>query len=215
MARVGQRAVGMPSRAGWIVALCFAIGLSVPLLWRGVPAVLKDDGHKDAALPGIQVDAPPWEAEIDHLSQRLRLIGLPALTAEGRAVHQHQHMSLFVRGERLTVAPRIGIGRDTAFFAPIHTHAADGIIHVESPPVQRPYTLGAFFDVWGVRFSADCLGGLCNGDDGSLRLYVNGAAVRGDPRATVLRPRQEIVVSFGRPSELPPVPGSHSFPPGY
>lgn len=210
----------MSSRAGWLIALCFAIGLAVPLLWRGVPAVVKDDGPKNApaavGLPGMQVDAPPWEADSDHLSQRLRSIGLPALAAEGRAVHLHEHLSLFVHGARLTVASRIGIGRNTAFFAPIHTHGADGIIHVESPPVQRPYTLGAFFDVWGVRLSADCLGGYCQGEDGRLHVYVNGAPVRGDPRAVVLRWRQEIVVGFGRPSELPRrVPASYRFPPGY
>jgi len=30
----------------------------------------------------------------------------------------------------------------------LHTHAADGIIHTESP-VERTYTLGDFFDIWG------------------------------------------------------------------
>ena len=28
----------------------------------------------------------------------------------------------------------------------LHTHAADGIVHIESP-VDRTYTLGNFFDV--------------------------------------------------------------------
>jgi hypothetical protein len=30
----------------------------------------------------------------------------------------------------------------------LHTHAADGVIHIESP-VQRAYTLGDFFYEWG------------------------------------------------------------------
>jgi len=169
-----------------------------------------------AALPGLQVDAPPWVAERERLSERLRSIRLPVLAAEGRAVHLHQHLSLFVHGERLPVASAIGIGRNSGFFAPIHTHGADGVIHVESPPIKRPYTLGAFFDVWGVRFSADCLGGSCRGNGRAVRVYVDGARVRGDPRAVALGSRQEIVVSFGLASELPrPVSASYRFPENY
>jgi hypothetical protein len=46
-------------------------------------------------------------------------------------------------------------------FSPIHTHDTSGIVHIESPTV-RPFTLGQFFDVWGVRFTSDCIGGDCN-----------------------------------------------------
>ncbi len=30
----------------------------------------------------------------------------------------------------------------------LHTHTEDGIIHIESP-VQRTFTLGHFFAIWG------------------------------------------------------------------
>ena len=39
------------------------------------------------------------------------------------------------------------MGAGACFFY-LHTHSADGIIHIESP-VTRTYTLGNFFDVWG------------------------------------------------------------------
>ena len=40
----------------------------------------------------------------------------------------------------------------------LHTHAPDGVIHIESP-TQRIYTLGNFFDDWRQPLSADQVGG--------------------------------------------------------
>jgi hypothetical protein len=41
----------------------------------------------------------------------------------------------------------------------LHTHAADGIIHIESP-IRRIYTLGDFFDVWGEQLGPNQVGTL-------------------------------------------------------
>jgi hypothetical protein len=79
----------------------------------------------------------------------------------------------------------------------------------------RTYTLGEFFDVWGVRLTRSCLGGYCAGGDRRLRVYVDGAAYRGDPTTLTLQPHQEIVVAFGTAAQLPsPIPSSYRFPPG-
>ena len=52
--------------------------------------------------------------------------------------------------------------RADQFIAALHTHDASGIVHIESPD-KRDYTLGQFFDVWGVRLSSTCLGApYCN-----------------------------------------------------
>ena len=40
-------------------------------------------------LPGLQTGCPPWEAELDHLAERLDAIGLPALKQEGTAMDLH------------------------------------------------------------------------------------------------------------------------------
>ena len=39
----------------------------------------------------------------------------------------------------------------------LHTHDSTGVVHIESP-VQRGYTLGQFFDVWGRPLSATQVG---------------------------------------------------------
>ena len=107
-----------------------------------------------------------------------------------------------------------GIGIDSAVgFAPLHTHDASGVIHVESP-TARTYTLGDLFAVWGVRLTPGCLGGYCAGGGRQLRVYVDGHAYPGDT-TLVLAAHQELVVAFGTAAQLPsPIPSTYQFPPG-
>lgn len=165
-------------------------------------------------LPGIQAGPPPWRAETAQLRARLTAIGLPALTGEGQAQHTHQHLDLYVDGHQVAVPTDIGINQTAGFLSPIHTHDATGIIHVESP-VVRDFTLGEFFDVWGVRFDAHCVGGECDGNGRVLSVFVNGQPFAGDPRSLVLAAHEEIVVALGAPAQLPnPIPASYAFPAG-
>ncbi len=166
------------------------------------------------SLPGLNAGSPPWPPETANLAARLAAISLPALSAEGTALHIHQHLDIFVDGQPVQVPPDIGINVAGGFIAPIHTHDASGVIHVESPTIQD-FTLGQFFDIWGVRFDAHCIGGACDGGGRTLQVFVNGRLVTGDPRAIKLEAHQEIVVALGSASQLPnPVPSSYDFAPG-
>jgi hypothetical protein len=167
-----------------------------------------------ASLPGLQTGPAPWSADTAGLAGRLQAIGVPPLSPmEGTVIHIHQHLDLYVDGHKVTVPA--GIGIDPAVgYAPLHTHDASGVIHVESP-VVRTYTLGELFAVWGVRFTPGCLGGYCAGGGRQLRVYVNGKAYRGDPTTLALAAHQELVVAFGTPAQLPsPVPSGYRFPAG-
>lgn len=119
------------------------------------------------SLPGIQTGLLPWPPEVAHLLARLRAIALPWLASEGTALHIHQHLDLFVDGRRVPVPADVGISATGGFLAPIHTHDASGVIHVESS-TRRAFTLGELFDVWGVRFTDSCLGGYCTGGGRTL-----------------------------------------------
>jgi hypothetical protein len=94
---------------------------------------------------GLQTGPAPWGANTADLAERLQAIGVPLLSpVEGTALHIHQHLDLHVDGHRVPVPAGIG-GIDPAVgFAPLHTHDASGVIHVESPTL-RTYTLGDFF----------------------------------------------------------------------
>ncbi len=169
-----------------------------------------------SALAGLQTSTAPWPPELNHFSERLRAIGLPALTAEGAAIHIHQHLDLFIHGKPIVIPQNIGINTIPLVFAPIHVHDTTGIIHVESPTIQT-FTLGQFFDIWGVRLTSDCVGGYCtDATSSSLKIFLNGTPYTGDPRTVALTSHQEIVVAYGTENELPKsIPSSYSFPPNY
>jgi hypothetical protein len=166
------------------------------------------------AAAGLQTGAPPWSPDNINLRARLVADGLQVLTAEGQVQHTHQHLDLFVDGQRVAIPPDIGIDRVNLILSPIHTHDASGIIHVESP-IVREFTLGEFFDVWGVRFDGHCIGGTCDGNGRVLSVYRNGQPVTGDPRSIVLDAHEEIVVAIGTSAQLPnAIPASYVFPAG-
>ncbi len=165
-------------------------------------------------LPGIETGNAPWPAEIPHLRERLHAIGLPPLGSEGTTLHIHQHLDLVIDGKPVAIPAGIGINQAANFISDIHVHDTTGVIHVESPTVQT-FTLGQFFDIWGVRFTKDCVGGYCGSATSTVRVYVNGTLVPGDPRSLVLAAHQEIVVVYGTEKDMPKViPSSYSFPPG-
>jgi hypothetical protein len=159
----------------------------------------------------------PWSANAGALRARLRALGLSALSVEGTRLHTHEHLDLYLNGRHVAVPAGIGIGNDArgAFFSPLHTHDRSGILHVESP-TARPYTLGMFFRVWGVRLTTACIGDDCAGGGNALRAFVDGAPVAGDPARIPLRRHEEIVLAFGTAAQLPRrIPASYAFPDGY
>lgn len=187
---------------------------ALPLLCALAAAGWAAAGGARPPLPGLLVGPGPWPANTRLLKARLDALHLPALRSEGLRLHTHQHLDLVVNGRLLPVPAGIGIDPAGRFIAELHTHDAAGIIHVEAPRVRR-FTLGDFFDIWGVRFTARCLGGYCARGAKAVFVFVNGRRALGDPRALVLRQHQEIVVAYGTLASIPkPIPRSFPFPPG-
>ncbi len=60
--------------------------------------------------------------------------------------HSHPSLSITINGSSVSIPPGVGIGG--ACNHPIHTHTADGVLHVETDE-NRDYTLGDFFTIWG------------------------------------------------------------------
>jgi hypothetical protein len=192
-----------------VAAAAIGIGIVVFALATNRPA-----STPTGTAPGLQTGAPPWSPDNVNLRARLEADGLQVLTAEGQVQHTHQHLDLFVDGQPVLIPADIGIDRVHLILSPIHTHDATRIIHVESP-IVREFTLGEFFDVWGVRFDAHCLGGVCEGNGRVLSVYRNGQQVTGDPRSIVLDAHEELVVAIGTTAQLPsPIPSSYVFPAG-
>ncbi len=197
-----------------IVGVGIAV-LGLLLAWNRIfpssPAVLVTDPNQ---LPGIVTTTGSWNPEIAHLRARLKDIGLPALAQEGSVLHIHQHLDLLINGSTVPIPAGIGIDEAGGFLSPIHTHDQSDIIHVESN-VTRDFTLGEFFDIWGVRFTKDSIGGYTASATTTLAVYANGSLVTGDPRNLVLTEHQEIMIVYGAASSTPNVISSYSFAPGY
>ena len=137
--------------------------------------------------------------------------GIQCQAAEQVLFHIHAHLTIFVNG-----APRripYGVGIDRAQVSPtpvgpyvgagscfywLHTHADDGIMHIESP-IQRTYTLGNFFDVWGQRLTSTRVGPA----RGTVTALYNGQVFRGNPRNIPLTKHAQVQLDVGRPLVAP------------
>jgi len=154
-----------------------------------------------ASLPGMQDHGPPWGPGTNaQLASRIDATGLPQ---ESTSFHIHEHLDVFVAGRPVTVPAGIGLG---SVASPLHTHDDSGIVHVEAS-TTGPFTLGQFFDVWGVRLTRDCLGSLCGE---GVTASVDGHPATGDPRQIRLVDHQEIAIAYGPPPT--PLPSSYVFP---
>jgi len=191
------------------VAIIIGLLLSWNRIFPPAPITLITNPNN---LPGIAKTTAPWVPEIRFLPARLRDIGL-ARVQEGSAMHIHVHVDILNASTSITVPADIGINQIARSMAPIHTHDSSGIVHIESG-VVRDFTLGQFFDVWGVRFTKDCLGGYCDTATSTLKVYTNGTLVKGDPRKLILKEHEEVAVVFDTASSTTKVPSTYSFPVG-
>ncbi len=90
-----------------------------------------------------------------------------------QGIHWHADLTIKILGQYQDISANIGIG---ITHRPIHTHEADGVIHMEFPSLVRENNiqLGRFFGIWGKKFSKDCILDKCNGLDGQVKMFVNG-----------------------------------------
>ncbi|MBI2038157.1 MAG: hypothetical protein HYT15_04535 [Candidatus Magasanikbacteria bacterium] len=94
-------------------------------------------------------------------------------TISKTGIHYHPKLDIYIKGQLQTIPTNIGIG---AVHLPIHTHAADHIIHLEfSRLVTLDDTrLQEFFKIWNKKFDANCIFDNCNGPSGTVKMFVNG-----------------------------------------
>lgn len=131
--------------------------------------------------------------------------GIQCQTNEQVLFHIHAHLAIFANGQEKQVPLGIGIPNTQvqqtqagpfavggSCFYWLHTHATDGIIHIEAP-AQRTFTLGDFYDIWGQPLSASRAGG----DSGQVIAYVDGKRFEGDPRSIPLGAHTVIQVDVG------------------
>lgn len=137
--------------------------------------------------------------------------GIQCAPLEQLAYHIHAHLQVYDHGQPRTLPAGIGliepVAEQTAngpFYGAthcyywLHTHATDGIIHIESP-TARVYTLGNFFNEWRQPLSGTQVAGV----KGKVTAFVNGKPWTKDPGAIPLLPHASIQLNVGSP-QVPP-----------
>lgn len=145
----------------------------------------------------------------------LTVDGIDCAPIEQLAYHIHAHLQVFINGQPRSLPGGIGMVGAVAEQTPygpfygavqcyywLHTHAYDGVIHIESPTLKL-YTLGQFFDEWGQPLSSDQVASA----KGKVTAYFNGKLWTKSPRAMPLLPHAAIQLDVGSP-EVPFVPVS-------
>ena len=160
-----------------------------------------------AGPEGVPIPAAPPLASTATAATGQPVDGISCQTSEQTVFHIHAHLTIFVNGAARQVPAAIGIPGAQATNTPqgpfieagtcfywLHTHAADGIIHIESP-VQRTYTLGNFFDIWGQPLGPDQVGPA----SGHVVAIYNGQVYQGNPRDIPLNAHAQIQLQVGTP----------------
>jgi hypothetical protein len=189
----------------------------VPLASFGA---LASPGPAGAPGPeGVPIPNAAPAAEMASKAAGEPVDGIECSSSEQTLFHVHAHLTIFVSGAARQVPYGIGIpdariestpagafvGAGSCFYW-LHTHAADGIIHIESP-VSRTFTLGEFFDIWAQPLSSNRVGLSA----GRVTAIYDGQLYVGDPRAIPLNAHAQIQLEVGSPLVAPDV---ISFPAG-
>jgi hypothetical protein len=164
-----------------------------------------------AAAPSAQVgfEGVPIEQGSDvapaSSTQTGTVNGIQCGSKEQLAYHIHAHLAVFDNGNPRALPGGIGIpgsqvvstsegpvaaGGQCIYW--LHTHAPDGVIHVESP-TQRIYTLGDFFDEWHQPLSSNQVGNV----NGKVSALVDGKPWTKNLRAIPLIPHAVVQLNVG------------------
>jgi hypothetical protein len=130
--------------------------------------------------------------------------GVKCETHEQVVYHVHAHLYILLDGFAHPISSQVGIPGGP--FAPncyywLHTHDQTGVIHIESP-TQRIYTLGQFFDIWGVPLNRSNVAYLAV-PNGELTVFVDGQQFTDDPRGIPLGAHTQVVMELGKVVQPP------------
>jgi hypothetical protein len=138
----------------------------IPSSLHMVPAPKSNPGPE-----GIPVPTGPKLATLANAATGETTNGVQCQDGEQLVLHVHTHVTIFVNGQARVIPYGVGIPGAEAVQTPqgpfvetgscfywLHTHAEDGILHVESPSLALHFTLGQFFAEWGIPLSSTQVG---------------------------------------------------------
>jgi hypothetical protein len=171
---------------GIIIVLLLALGISQFII------------HNNNANPTGSLNPHPATGQT--------VDGLKCLPQQGGALHIHQYLDLYVNGQQQTVPPGTGIVNPANCLYPLHVHDNEpNIIHNETDQQNVSFTLGQFFDIWGVKLSSSQVGGYTV--DGAHKLVIklidksgNVTTYTGNPHDIPLGDQETIYLLYNSPN---------------
>jgi hypothetical protein len=216
-----------------IVVLIVVIKVATSTSAPGVPPSVKDPHVPLSAIPAsLKMLAPPVGtpgpetvplakgpklATLINAATGSTIDGIQCQTDEQTVTHVHTHLTIFVNGKARVIPYGIGIPGYVAEEIPggpfvvegscyywLHTHATDGIIHIESPSLTDHFTLGEFFAEWGIPLSSTQVGPAT----GKVTVFFaspgkKAGIYKGDPADLPLGDHYEIQLDVGTPIVAP------------
>jgi hypothetical protein len=151
-----------------------------------------------ASIAGAILYQPPTAMAIS---------GIECNRSEQLNYHIHSGLDVFVNGVQQQVPSNIGILSSPSCLYWLHTHSANGIIHIEAPET-REFMLGQFIDIWEQTLT-NSTAFFDSVSDMPVTAYVDGQRFEGDYRTIPLESLREIVLAYGTPPE--DIPAEHDF----
>ncbi len=167
-------------------------------------------GAQPSSQPGperIPLEQGPQLAPAATTAPGTTVDGIQCAPLEQLAYHIHAHLQVYVNGQSKALPAAIGLLGPVAEQTPdgpfygaqqcyywLHTHASDGIIHIESP-TQRIYTLGDFFNEWRQPLSPTQVASA----SGPVTAFVNGKRWTSSLTSIPLLPHAVIQLDVGSP----------------
>jgi hypothetical protein len=175
------------------------------------------DPATTAGPEGIPIPSGAKLATLSTSATGQQVDGIQCNAGEKTVTHVHTHLTVFVNGKARVIPYGIGIPGYQAVQTPegpfvetgscfywLHTHAEDGIIHVESPSSTETFTLGQFFAEWGIPLSSTQVGS----NSGKLTVFFTAPGkkvgiYKGNPANLPLGSHYQIQIDVGTPIVKP------------
>ncbi len=129
---------------------------------------------------------------VEDANMTSREVAMLCTTDMATEFHIHPVLTIIIDGVTQIIPADIGI-TPTCMHS-LHTHDADGTLHVESP-IQKDFTLADFFAVWNKPFDQNHILDKATDPMHKITLTVNGVTVNTFEN-TILKDKDQIVISY-------------------
>jgi hypothetical protein len=204
-----RQSKGRTTSSTLLVTLTLVVVTGASLLIGTTSAIANPSSHKGPE--GVLIyNVPNLAPATTRGGQTVDGISCRKQADEKVKYHVHVYVAVYVKGKMERLPAGIGVTQprllekypnghfyDVGLYNCLywlHTHVADGIVHVESPG-PRNFTLGQFFDIWDQPLGPRQAGPA----KGNVLVFENGKRVHGNIRLTPLLAHADIQIDVGSP----------------